>query len=340
MQELHALCTVAFVVIEVVLKRSGEIVSRYFNDVLKAVLRLQANLLVTPNLITEASTNPRWNCFQVMDLSGEIVSRYFNDVLKAVLRLQANLLVTPNLITEASTNPRWNCFQNCLGALDGTYIKVCVPVVHQARYRTRKEEIATNVLGVCSRDMNFIYVLPGWEGSAADSRVLRDAINRPNGLRIPNSYYHLVDAGYTNGKGFLAPYRGQRYHLSFWREGATPNNYQEYFNMKHASARNIIEKCFGMLKMKWAILRSASYYPIKTQNRIITACCLLHNFIRREMVVDPLEDDPDLADALETQPPMGDDFIETGETSNEWTEWRDTFAMQLYNNWLANGGAG
>ncbi|XP_028097881.1 uncharacterized protein LOC114297624 [Camellia sinensis] len=157
---------------------------------------------------------------------------------------------------------------------------------------------------------------------------------------IKQGYYYLVDTGYTNGKGFLAPYRGQRYHLSVWREGATPNNYQEYFNMKHASARNIIERSFGMLKMRWAILRSASYYPIRTQNRIITACCLLHNFIRREMVVDPLEDDPNLADALQNQPPMGDDFIETVETSNEWTEWRDTFAMQLYNNWLANGGAG
>ncbi|KAL7225355.1 hypothetical protein ACSBR1_020684 [Camellia fascicularis] len=91
MQELHALCAVTFVVIEVVLKRSGE-----------------------------------------------TVSRYFNDILKIVLRLQANLLVTPNPITEASTDPRWNCFQNCLGALDDTYIKVHVPVVHQARYRTRK----------------------------------------------------------------------------------------------------------------------------------------------------------------------------------------------------------
>ncbi|KAL7234997.1 hypothetical protein ACSBR1_018470 [Camellia fascicularis] len=50
--------------------------------------------------------------------------------------------------------------------------------------------------------------------------------------------------------------------------------------MKHAQARNVIERCFGLLKMRWTILRSASYYPIRTQNRIITTCCLLHNFIR------------------------------------------------------------
>ena len=58
-------------------------------------------------------------------------------------------------------------------------------VVDRPRFRTRKGQIATNVLGVCSQDMEFIYVLPGWEGSAAASRVLRNAISRPNGLKVP-----------------------------------------------------------------------------------------------------------------------------------------------------------
>ena len=72
-----------------------------------------------------------------------------------------------------------------MGALDGTYIKVHGSEIDKGRYRNRKGDIATNVLGVCDRDMKFIFVLSGWEGSASDSRVLRDAISRPNGLRIP-----------------------------------------------------------------------------------------------------------------------------------------------------------
>ena len=72
-----------------------------------------------------------------------------------------------------------------MGALDGTYIRVHVPATDKPRYRTRKSEVATNVLAVCSRDMQFIFVLPGWEGSASDSRVLHDAVSRPNGLRVP-----------------------------------------------------------------------------------------------------------------------------------------------------------
>ncbi|KAL6137415.1 hypothetical protein ACLB2K_062707 [Fragaria x ananassa] len=150
----------------------------------------------------------------------------------------------PSPVLENETDHRWKWFKNCLGALDGTYVRVRVAATDKPRYRTRKSDIATNVLGVCARDMQFIFVLPGWEGSASDSRVLRDAVTRPNGLRVPTGYYYLVDGGYTNGEGFLAPYRGKRYHLSEWREGCMPINKEEYFNMKHAKARNVIERCF------------------------------------------------------------------------------------------------
>jgi hypothetical protein len=106
-------------------------------------------------------------------------------------------------------------------------------------------------------------------------------------------YHYLVDAGYTNCKCFLAPYRGQRYHLNDWRVGHQPTTAKEFFNMKHSLARNIIERCFGLIKLRWAILRSPSFYPIKTHNQIIMACCLLHNYMRREMLVDPLKEQLD-----------------------------------------------
>ena len=80
------------------------------------------------------------------------------------------------------------CFfqlQGCLGALDGTHVNVLVSNSDKPRYRTRKGSIATNTLAVCDRNMQFVYILPGWEGSAGDSRVLRDALSRTNGFRVP-----------------------------------------------------------------------------------------------------------------------------------------------------------
>ncbi|KAH6769918.1 hypothetical protein C2S52_014721 [Perilla frutescens var. hirtella] len=117
--------------------------------------------------------------------SGQIVSKYIHMVLKALLRLNSLFLVKPAPISNESTHSRWKWFKGCLGALDGTHIRVKVRAIDKPRYRSRKGEIVVNVLGVCDRDMKFVYVLPGWEGSAADARVLRDAINRIHGLKVP-----------------------------------------------------------------------------------------------------------------------------------------------------------
>ena len=105
--------------------------------------------------------------------------------------------------------------------------------------------------------------------------------------------------------------------------------------MKHASARNVIERSFGLLKMRWAILRSPSYFPIKTQCRNVTACCLLHNFIRSYMAEDPLEN---IETPTQNSEDMGDEYIDVVETSNQWTEWRDALATQMYNEFQANVG--
>ncbi|KAH0633714.1 hypothetical protein KY284_036500 [Solanum tuberosum] len=163
-------------------------------------------------------------------------------------------------------------------------------------------------------------------GSAADGRVLRDAIVRRNGLKIHEGNYYLCDRGYTNEKGFLSPYRGYRYWLKDWRgDNPSPRCKEELFNMRHARARNVIERAFGLLKGRWGILRSSSWYSVKIHNRIISACCLIHNFIHREMEVDPL--DIDIEEQMEYQ----HENIDVIESSEEWTTWRDELAQSMWN---------
>ncbi|KAF7808351.1 protein ALP1-like [Senna tora] len=267
--------------------------------------------------------------------SGETISRHFHMQLNAMMHLEETLLKTPEPVPDDSTDERWKWFKGCLGALDGTHIKMTVPAKDQPRYRNRKGEIITNVLGVCTRDGQFVYVLSGWKGFAADGLVLRNAILRPNGLKVPQGQYYLVDVGFTNSRGFLAPYRGQRYHLSEWREGRHPTNPQECFNMRHSSARNVIECCFGMLRKRWAILRSPSFYHVKTHNKIIIGCCLLHNLIRQDTTLDQLEDahtgNEDAHTGDEDAYTEDDDFISTIETSDEWSGMRDGLAVDMFN---------
>lgn len=148
-----------------------------------------------------------------------------------------------------------------------------------------------------------------------------------------------MDAGYTNGEGFLAPFRGQMYHLNEWRQGHQPNSPKEFFNMKHASARNVIERCFSILKARWAIFRSASLYRVSIQNRIIMAYCLLHNCIRNEMPIDPFEEliGPDFGETDNSSDvEIEEDVITSVGTSAEWTAFRDTLANSMFNEWRAS----
>ncbi|KAF7841837.1 protein ALP1-like [Senna tora] len=182
------------------------------------------------------------------------------------------------------------------------------------------------------KDAQFIYVLSGWEGSAAASRVLKSALSRPRGFKVPAEQYYWVDAGYSNAQGFLAPFKGQRYHLNEWREGRHPTNPREYFNMRHSVARNVIERCFRMLKNRLAILRSPSFYNVRTHNVIVIVCCLLHNLIRRENAHDPLDDEiENLVPEPVEEPTEDDPTIRTIESSEIWTLFRENLAAEMFN---------
>ncbi|XP_057774301.1 protein ALP1-like [Salvia miltiorrhiza] len=265
--------------------------------------------------------------------SGQTISHYVHAVLGAILKLHQFFLSKPKVVPDDCTDPRWQWFKGCLGALDGTYINVTVSNNVKPRYRTRKWQISTNVLGVCDRDMKFVYILSGWEGSAADSRILRDALNRPHGFKVPKGNYYLCDNGYANSDGFLTPYKGVRYHLKEWGPtAARPQNKEELFNLRHSKARNVIERAFGLMKMRWGILRSTTFYPIKIQNRLIMATFLINNFIRTEMPNDPLEAQFDEmantnATNFQVEP---EEFIDTVENSPQWNASRDALANEMW----------
>ncbi|KAK9932656.1 hypothetical protein M0R45_019881 [Rubus argutus] len=233
--------------------------------------------------------------------SKETISRQFNRVLQAMLRISKNYLKYQSPIMSGSDKDKWKRFENCLGALDGTHIHVTV---------------------------------------SADEKT--KISNNP--FQVPSEKYYLVDAGYSNGPGFLAPYRGTRYHLNEWT-GNRPRNYKELFNLRHSSARNVIERAFGLLKKRWSILRTSSFFNIKTQIRIINACCTLHNFIRIEQLNDSILEDQDLmylasVDAdIANQPPSDQnnfhDRITCVETNDQWTAFRDTLALKMFQDYQA-----
>lgn len=164
--------------------------------------------------------------------------------------------------------------------MDRTHIDAHISYEKRIPYRNRKGTLSQNVLAIVTFDLRYCYVLPGWEGSAHDSRVLTDVVVN-HGFSVPEDKYYLADAGYCNSDYAMIPYQGVRYHL---REqnlaGQKPENAKELFNLRHSRLRNAVGRIFGVDKKRFKILRSAPEYDFQTQIRLVFALTALHNFIR------------------------------------------------------------
>jgi hypothetical protein len=110
--------------------------------------------------------------------SGEIISRKFHEVLDCVIAMATDYLrpTDPNFWTmhKRIRNDRkaYPHFKDCIGAIDGTHIRVSLSPREQVRYIGKTGITTQNVLANCDFDMRFTYVAVGQLGSYHDTSVL------------------------------------------------------------------------------------------------------------------------------------------------------------------------
>ncbi|KAF5794731.1 putative Myb/SANT-like domain, harbinger transposase-derived nuclease domain-containing protein [Helianthus annuus] len=233
---------------------------------------------------------------EIFNHSGETIHRHFHHVLRAVLKLSGDIImpkanynneVPPQLLNNSRYYPM---FKDCIGAIDGTHVKASVREHEQAKYIGRKGYATQNIMAACDFNMCFTFAWAGWEGTAHDTRIFLEALRKPE-VKFPRptgDKYYVVDAGYPNTRGYLAPYKGNdvRYHIPDFRRGQTaaqraPKGLKETFNYYHSSLRNVIERTFGVWKARWAILKDMHVnYSYETQVDIVIASMAIHNYIR------------------------------------------------------------
>jgi hypothetical protein len=117
-----------------------------------------------------------------------------------------------------------------------------------------------------------------------------------------------------------------------------PENYKELFNLRHSSLRTTIERVFGILKAKWAILTKPPRFPYPTQVNIVIACCILHNIIIRlrgdDDIFHELEDEGgdnnEVDEPTETIGPQTRTARELRKECLEWTNLRDRMAQEMW----------
>ena len=193
------------------------------------------------------------------------------------------------------------------------------------------------MFATCDFDLLFTYYLCGWEGTAHDAKVFRDALQK--GFPNIEGKFWLGDAGFAFTWYCLVPYRGVRYHLKEWaRARQRPQNKEELFNLRHASLRNAIERIFGVVKKRFSILRSMDEhnYPFEFQIILVRCCFIIHNFLRMNKIEDDKFDDWNYMEVDANDPNEEASVIYRAPPAeqNNLNTWRDGIAQQMYNDYL------
>jgi hypothetical protein len=120
--------------------------------------------------------------------------------------------------------------------------------------------------------------------------------------------------------------------------GFRPANKEELFNLRHAQARNVIERIFGVLKRRFRILIIPPEYSVKVQAQIPSALCAIHNFIK---IHDPKEDEiPNHGNSEYSSsiPNPGDNGVQqtnygADDVSDDVTTRRDNIAQDMWDSY-------
>ncbi|XP_017981016.1 PREDICTED: putative nuclease HARBI1 [Theobroma cacao] len=245
-------------------------------------------------LWTYAHSETNHNVQNKFGKSRETVSRKFGEVLDSLCLLaNENVKASDFQFVEVPSkikNDRryWPYVQGCIGAIDGSHVPAIPPVNDQIRFIGRKGYPTHKVMLVCNFDMLFTFVVVGWPGTAHDTRIFSTVLEEMKNVfpHPPEGKYYIVDASYPNMKGYLALYKGERYHIPDFRGCSQPEGIEETFNHEHSSLRNVIERTIRVWKNRWHILRDMKPFPLIKQEKIIVATMALHNYIRQCGVID------------------------------------------------------
>lgn len=174
-------------------------------------------------------------------------------------------------------------FPGVLGAIDCTHVQIRAPSENALIYINRKGTHSINIQVICDAMCNITHVFANYPGSTHDSFILANsAIPALFQGDPPLEGWLLGDNGYALRTWLMTPF-------------ITPGSRSELaYNRKHTRTRSVIERTFGLLKMRFRCLDKSGgtlqYSPQKVA-AFFVACCVLHNIaIRHGCLIDINED--------------------------------------------------
>jgi len=161
-------------------------------------------------------------------------------------------------------------FPLTIGAVDGSHIRIKAPLQQLESYTNRKSCTSVVLQAICDSKMFFLDVSVGWPGSMHDARIFRLSAIGKRLANISLQPYHILgDSAYPLMSNIIVPFRNTG--------DLSPEERQ--FNTIHSASRCVIERAFARLKGKFRRLKYLDMDDMNLVGEIITAACVLHNFI-------------------------------------------------------------
>jgi len=174
--------------------------------------------------------------------------------------------VPPTEMLLATSNEfylKWN-FPNCVGSIDGKYIRLKCPSNSGSMYYNCKHFYSIVLQGLADVRYRFINIDVGAYGKQSDGGIFRHSslyqllssnnFNMPHAKKLPLSYVELPfvilgDEAYPLLSYLLRPYLRRQLTES-----------RRLFNYCLSRGRRVVESAFGIFTGKWRILNK----PIET----------------------------------------------------------------------------
>ena len=162
--------------------------------------------------------------------------------------------------------------QGCVGAIDGIAIEISKPTpfdtLYPIQFRNRKQFFSINCQAMCDSELRFTWCSMQNPGGTHDSLAWASSTlaeklkKRP----LPDGFYIVGDDAYTHSEWMLTPYPSR---------GLT--KLKSDFNFYQSRCRITIERAFGVLVMRWGILRRPLSCTIRHTVSLVRCCMRLHN---------------------------------------------------------------
>jgi len=141
------------------------------------------------------------------------------------------------------------------------------------------------LMALVDAQYRFLYVDVGANGRQSDGSVFancslssaleKNTMNIPEGRPLPGTdvvtpFVVVADDAFPMKRYILKPYPSRLYD----------DTNSRVFNYRLSRARRIVENSFGILANRWRVLRGRMLLSPEKAQKVVLACCVLHNFLR------------------------------------------------------------